>query len=112
MNFARNIYLLFMWICLVFISIQFSKADALYPASNDQPYRLAQSDENDQKFQLTEGQIRSRIEHKLLNYFLGRTVDQYIDFGVDDDVAKKSTKHLKLRVSEHHLFLVYQLRFE
>ena len=72
---------------------------------------LTQKEETVQQFELSSGQIRRRVEHKLINFILGRTVDQYIDLGIDDEAAIKSSKKLRLRVSNHHLILVYQYSF-
>lgn len=74
-------------------------------------YRLTQNHEDWRQFELTAGQARSRIEHTLVNYLLGKTVDQYLDFGADDTTSRKSTKRLKLRLNRHRAILVYQHHF-
>ena len=64
-----------------------------------------------QQLELSEGQTRSKVEHALVNYLLGHTIDQYLELGSNDERSKKSSKKLKLRLNEHHAVLVYQVIF-
>ena len=75
------------------------------------PYNLTQRHENMREFELTAGQARSKIEHTLVNYLLGKTIDQYLDFGEDDTTSRKSFKRLKLRLNHHRAIFVYQYNF-
>ena len=112
MKLAKHIYLLYTVSFLLFIPVQLIKADEFYTAFKTIKYQsnnLTQSNVKAHEFELSEGQVRSRVEHTLINYLLGKTVDQYIDFGAEDETAKKSTKQLKLRVNKHRLMLVYRL---
>lgn len=108
MNIAnKNIFLFFISIYLLLLPLQLVQAESLFsPAKN-----MTQDEANQQQLELSRGQIRSRVKHRFINYVLGRTVDQYLDFGVDDEVAQKSSKQFKLRLNEHRLLLVYQSRF-
>lgn len=112
MKHAINIYLSFTVCVLFFLPAKMIKAEEFYASSRYQPYQVTQSHADEHEFELSSGQIRSRVEHKLINFILGQSVDQYLEFGADDDVAQKSSKQLKLRLNRHHLFLVYRLRFQ
>lgn len=115
MKYAINIYLLLVasfLLFLLFLPVQLIKAEEFYTAysfEKFQPDNLAQSKTNNFDFELSEGQVKSRVEHSLINYLLGRTVDQYLDFGADDEVARKSTKRIKLRLKRHRLMLLYRV---
>ncbi len=109
MNIAnKNTHCFTILIFLMLLPLQLIQAEPLFsPGKN-----LTQKEENWQQFELSSSQIRSRVEHRLINLLLGHTVDQYLDFAADDGVAKKSTKRLKLRLNEHHIVLLYQRSFE
>lgn len=112
MKYAINIYLLFTASFLLLLPVQLINAEEFYTAysfEKFQPDNLAQSKTNNFDFELSEGQVKSRVEHSLINYLLGRTVDQYLDFGADDEVARKSTKRIKLRLKRHRLMLLYRV---
>lgn len=112
MKYAINIYLLFTVSFLLWLPAQLIKAEefyATYSFEKYQPNNLAQSKTKSFDFELSEGQVRSRVEHSLINYLLGQTVDQYFDFGEYDEAARKSTKRLKLRLKRHRLMLLYRV---
>ena len=112
MKYAINIYLLFTASLLFFLPVQLIKAEEFYTTysfEKYQPNNLAQSKTNNFDFELSEGQVKSRVEHSLINYLLGQTVDQYLDFGADDTAARKSTKRIKLRLKRHRLMLLYRV---
>ncbi len=112
MKFAnKNIYVLITTFSLTLLPAQVAHAGKFYPDVQSQAFNVTQNIEEGQSFELSEGQIRSRVEHKLVNYLLGNTIDQYLDFGADDDIAKKSSQRLKIRIDEHQLFLIYQRQF-
>lgn len=112
MKFAKHIDLYIVAMGVLFSLGQFARADEFYAYTQHQRQQVTQSHVDAHEFELSAGQIRSRVEHKLVNYLLGKTVDQYLDFGAEDDVALKSSKQLKLRVNRHRLVLVYRLRFQ
>ena len=113
MKFAiRNLYALFAIFSLAIIPVQMTLAGKYYTRAQNQPFNLTQNIEEGQSFELSQGQIKSRIEHKLVNFLLGNAVDQYLDFGPDDDIAQKSSQRLKIRVDEHQLFFIYQRQFK
>lgn len=112
MKYAINIYLFFTANLLFFLPVQMVKAEDYFNNYSFEKYQtsnLAQSKTNDFDFDLSEGQAKSRVEHSLINYLLGQTVDQYLDFGVDDEAASKSTSRLKLRLKRHRLMLIYRV---
>ena len=112
MKLANNIYLLFTVSFLFLLPVQLIKAEVFYSTyafEKYQPNNLAQSKTHSFDYELSEGQVKSRVEHSLINYLLGKTVDQYLDFGVDDETAKKSTKRIKLRLKRHRLMLLYRV---
>lgn len=115
MNIANtNIRAVFSIASLIFMSffwVAGTQASELY-AVNFQSHNLTQNEADWQLLELSEGQTRSKIRHKLVNYLLGRTVDQYLDLGADDAVAKKSNKRLKLRLRRDRIMLMYQYRLE
>lgn len=99
---------LFFMLFIMLIPLQLIKAESFYMSEKN----MAQREENLQQFELSSSQIKSRLEHQLVNYWLGRHVDQYLEFGDDDVVAKKSSKRLRLRINRHRLLLFYQHNFE
>lgn len=112
MKFAiKNIYILFATFFLIFLPVQTVYAGKYYSELQSQLFNVTQNIEEAQSFELSAGQIRSRVEHQLVNLLLGNTIDQYLDFGADDDIAKKSSQRLKIRIDEHQLFLIYQRQF-
>ena len=112
MKFAKHINLFIVAMSLFLSSSQVARADEFYSYTQFQRQQITQSHVDVREFELSEGQVRSRVEHKLVNYLLGKTVDQYFDFGADDDVAIRSSKKLKLRVNRHRLFLVFRIQLE
>lgn len=78
---------------------------------NNNVHNMVQNKANWQQLELSEGQTRSKVEHALVNYLLGHTIDQYLELGSNDESSKKSPKNLKLRLNEHHIVLVYQFNF-
>jgi|LGVE01.1.fsa_nt_gb hypothetical protein len=113
MKFAiKNIYVLFTILFLIVLPVGVLHAGKFYTDIQSQPLNVTQNIEEGKSFELSQGQIKSRVEHKLLNYLLGNTIDKYLDFGPDDDIAKKSSQRLKIRVDKHKLFFIYQRQFE
>ncbi len=113
MKFAnKNIYVLLTTFSLILLSAQVAHAGKFYPGVQNQPFNVTQNIEEGQSFELSQGQIKSRVEHKLLNYLLGNTIDKYLDFGPEDDTAKKSSQRLKIRIDKHKLFFIYRHQFE
>lgn len=111
MKFNHNkIYALFVTMVLLVLSMEQVQAgvnaDLMFT-----PYNLTQRHENMREFELTAGQARRKIEHTLVNYLLGKTIDQYLDFGEDDTTSRKSFKRLKLRLNHHRAIFVYQYNF-
>jgi len=107
----KNISVLFAAISSLFFPVQPIQASeygagAIYTSQN-----LTQHHEDWRQFELSAGQARSRVRHTLVNYLLGQTVDQYLDFGTDDNTGRKSSKRLKLRVNQHYAIFVYQYNF-
>lgn len=106
----NKIYVIFVAMVLLVLSMERAQA-----GFNDDlivsPYNLTQRHENVREFELTTGQARSKVEHTLVNYLLGQTIDQYFDFGVDDTTSRKSAKRFKLRLNHHRAILVYQHYF-
>lgn len=112
MKFAiKNIYILLILWSLFIFPVQAMHEGTFYPDAENQPFNVTQNREEGHLFELSKGQIRSRVEHQLVNLLLGKTIDQYLDFGAEDDVAKKSSQRFKIRVGEHKLFIIYQRQF-
>ena len=80
--------------------------DHLYHSNN-----MTQRYEKVEQFALSASQSRSRIEHTLANFLLGRTIYQYLEFGGDDSPNRKNNKRLKLRLNHDHAIFVYQITF-
>ena len=51
--------------------------------------------------------MRSNVENTLVNYLLGQTFDQYLDFGENDSSSRKNFKLLKLRLNHHRAIFTY-----
>ncbi|MCK4865407.1 MAG: hypothetical protein KAT06_08230 [Gammaproteobacteria bacterium] len=81
MKFAiKNIYVLFIIFFLIVLPVGGLHADEFYSIAQSQLLNLTQNIEEGESFELSQGQIKSRIEHKLVNYLLGNTIDQYLNF--------------------------------
>lgn len=103
-------YILFAAMVLLPLSIE--QVQAGYDTASTHKYQdLTQRHEDMQQFELSARQARSKVEHTLVNYLLGQTIDQYLDFGVDDVTSRKSFKRLKLRLNRHRAILLYQHHF-
>lgn len=72
---------------------------------------MSQRHEDVRQFELSAGQARSKVEHTLVNFLLGQTVDQYLEFGEEDITSRKNFKRLKLRLNNHRAIFVYQYTF-
>lgn len=108
---TKNMYVLFIALGYLLLPGQQAQATGYGYGVMHHPYNLTQYHEDERKFELTAGQARSRVQHTLVNYLLGRTVDQYLDFGIDDNSGRKSSKRLRLRLNHHRAILVYQYHF-
>lgn len=108
MNIANNSTQRLFFMLLMLLPFQLIKAESFVMPEHN----MAQREEHIQQFELSSRQIKSRLEHQLVNYWLGRNIDQYFEFGDYDDVAKKSSKRLKLRLNRHRLVLQYRYYFE
>ena len=116
MKYANNkLQVLLMSMSLVFLPVNMTQAETAYPASALDPdfhqHNMVQNEANWQRLDMSEGQTRSKLRHTVVNYLLGRATDQYLDLGDNDEVAKKSSKRLKLRLRRHRMVLMYQYRF-
>jgi len=107
----KNISVLFAAISSLLFPVQPIQASEYGAGSIYTSHNLPQHQEDWRQFELSAGQARSLVQHTLVNYLLGRTVDQYLDFGTDDNTGRKSSKRLKLRLNEHRIALIYQSRF-
>lgn len=113
MKFAiKNIYVLFTTFFLILLPVELVHAGKFYSDVQNQSLNVTQNIEEGKSFELSQGQIKSRVEHQLVNYLLGNTIDKYLDFGPEDDTAKKSRQRLKIRVGKHKLLFIYQRQFE
>ena len=112
MKFSRKyMYVFFVALGPLLLPLQQAYAAGYGYDAVQNPNNLAQHHEDWRQFELTAGQARSRVRHTLVNYLLGRTVDQYLDFGVDDTTSRKSSKRLKLHLNHRRAILVYQHNF-
>ena len=106
----HKIYTVFAVIVLIVLSMEPAQAgfnaDLMFT-----PYNLMQRHEYMRDFELTARQARRKVEHTLVNYLLGQTVDQYLDFDEDDASSRKSIKRLKLHLNHHRATFVYQYNF-
>lgn len=109
-----NIRIAFLVISLIFLPLLWGAGiqASEFSDSTFQPYNMTQNEADWRRLELSEGQTRSKIKHKLVNYLLGRTVDQYLDLGADDVAAKKSNARLKLSLRRHRIVLMYQYRLQ
>lgn len=113
MKFAiKNIYVLFTTFFLIGFPVEVLHAGKFYTNIQSQPLNVTQNIEEGKSFELSQGQIKSRVEHQLVNYLLGNRIDKYLDFGPEDDVAKNSRQRLKIRVNKHRLLFIYQRQFD
>jgi len=113
MKFAiKNIYVLFTTFFLIVLPVEKLYAGKFYSADQSQSVNVTQNIEEGKSFELSQGQVRSSVEHKLVNYLLGNTIDKYLDFGPEDDTAIKSSQRLKIRINKHRLLFIYQRQFE
>ncbi|GMR16159.1 MAG: hypothetical protein BMS9Abin31_0470 [Gammaproteobacteria bacterium] len=108
MNIANKSTQRLFFMLLMLMPLQLIKAESFVAPENN----IAQREESSQQFQLTSRQIRSRLEHQLVNSWLGHNIDQYLEFGDDNAVATKSSKRLRLRVNRHRLVLQYKYYFD
>lgn len=108
---TKNRYVLFVALGSLLLPSLQAQATGYGDGVIHHPYNLTQRHEDARQFELTAGQARSRVQHTLVNYLLGRTVDQYLDFGADDNSSRKSSKRLKLRINHHRAILVYRHHF-
>ncbi len=113
MKFAiKNIYVLFITFFLIALPAEVLHAGKFYSDIQSQPLNVTQNIEEGKSFELSQGQIKSRVEHQLLNYLLGNKIDKYLDFGPEDDTAKNSSQRLKIRVNKHKLLFIYHRQFD
>ncbi len=108
MNIANKSTPRLFFMLLMLVPLQLIKAGGFVTPENN----MTQREEHMQQFELSKKQIRSRLEHQLVNYWLGRNIDQYLEFGDQDDIVKESSKRLKLRLNRHRLILQYKYYFE
>lgn len=112
MKFSKNkLYVVFVALGSLLLLTQQSQAAGYSYGWINPSHNLTQHHEDWRQFELTAGQARSRVNHTLVNYLLGKTVDQYLDFGAEDNTGRKSSKRLKLRLNHHRAMLVYQHSF-
>lgn len=107
----KNIYVLFAAISSLLLPAQLIQASEYGAGSIYTSHNLTQHHEDWRQFELSAGQARSRVRHTLVNYLLGQTVDQYLDFGADDNTDRRNSKRLKLRLNQHRAIFIYQYNF-
>ena len=112
MKFSYNqIHIIFAATVLLLLPIKQVPASVYGANTTNFPQSLTQNHEDIRQFELSASQARSKVEHTLVNFLLGQTVDQYLDFGDDDVASRKNFRRLKLRLNNHRAIFIYQYNF-